>query len=137
MVYIRASQKKDNTAQRKQHPPMTNPKTTKQLLGELFEDRAFLEKIITNTSTNFSFIHLISFKYDLKFEAVTKPNTKSGDAIYQLASDGIDYLDSRTHFWRQQEPLYARYRFIKKPEGDEESYKHIRRELEAIDDRKF
>lgn len=43
-------------------------------------------------------------------------------------------MDSRTEFWRQQEPLYARTRFVKKLEGDEESYKHIRHELEAIDD---
>ncbi len=67
---------------------------------------------------------------------VTKPNTKSGDAIYQLASDGLDYLDSRTDFWRQQEPLYARSKFLRKPEGDDETYRHIRRELEAIDESK-
>ncbi|CAF3582320.1 unnamed protein product [Rotaria sordida] len=115
MGYVRASQKKEAVIQRKQHTPVSNPKTTKQLLGDLYEDRAFLEKIINNT-------------------VVTKPNTKTGDAIYQLASDGLDYLDSRTDFWRQQEPLYARSRFIKKLEGDEESYKHIRHELEAIDD---
>jgi hypothetical protein len=48
----------------------------------------------------------------------------------------LDYLDSRTDFWRQQEPLYARSKFSKKPEGDDETYKHIRRELEAIDERK-
>lgn len=66
---------------------------------------------------------------------MTKQNTKSGDAIYQLASDGIDYLDSRTDFWRQQEPLYARSKFSKKSESDDEAYKHIRRELEAIDER--
>lgn len=69
------------------------------------------------------------------FSAVTKANTKSGDAIYQLASDGLDYLDSRTDFWRQQEPLYARSKFTRKDEGDDEYYTHIRRELEAIDER--
>ncbi|CAF4037091.1 unnamed protein product, partial [Rotaria magnacalcarata] len=115
MGYVRASQKKDTAVQRKQHAPVANPKTTKQILGDLYEDRAFLEKIINNT-------------------VVTKANTKTGDAIYQLASEGLDYLDSRTEFWRQQEPLYARSRSIKKLEGDEESYKHIRHELEAIDD---
>lgn len=66
---------------------------------------------------------------------MTKANTKSGDAIYQLASDGIDYLDSRTHFWRQQEPLYARSKASKKPEEEDEIFKHIHRELEAIDNR--
>jgi tetratricopeptide (TPR) repeat protein len=44
-------------------------------------------------------------------------------------------LDSRTDFWRQQEPLYARSKFIKKPEGDGECFEHVRRELEAIDER--
>jgi hypothetical protein len=32
--------------------------------------------------------------------------------------DGLDYLDSRTDFWRQQEPLYARSKFIKKPQSE-------------------
>ena len=50
-----------------------------------------------------------------------------------MASEGIDYLDSRTDFWRQQQPLYARSKAIKKLEGDNDTYKHIRRELEAID----
>ena len=50
MGYVRASQKKEATIQRKPHAPMANPKTTKQLLGDLYDDRAFLEKIINNTS---------------------------------------------------------------------------------------
>jgi len=53
MGYIRASQKKEAAIQRKQHIPSANPKTTKQLLGDLYEDRAFLEKLINNSSTNF------------------------------------------------------------------------------------
>lgn len=31
-------------------------------------------------------------------------------AIYKLAQEGINYLDSRTEFWRQQKPMYARKR---------------------------
>lgn len=115
MGYVRASQKKEATVQRKQYTAAANPKTTKQLLGDLYEDRAFLERLINNPT-------------------VTKTNTKSGDAIYQLASDGLDYLDSRTDFWRQQEPLYARSKFTRKAEGDDEYYTHIRRELETIDE---
>lgn len=53
MGYVRASQKKDSTMQRKPHQPITNPKTTKQLLGDLYEDRAFLDKIINNSSKTF------------------------------------------------------------------------------------
>jgi hypothetical protein len=53
MGYVRASQKKETTVQRKQRAPNANPKTTKQLLGDLYEDRAFLEKIINNSSRRF------------------------------------------------------------------------------------
>jgi hypothetical protein len=52
MGYVRASQKKETTVQRKQHVSNANPKTTKQLLGDLYEDRAFLEKLINNTSNH-------------------------------------------------------------------------------------
>lgn len=55
MGYVRASQKKETAIQRKQHAPNANPKTTKQLLGDLYEDRAFLEKIINNTSREILF----------------------------------------------------------------------------------
>jgi hypothetical protein len=71
----------------------------------------------------------------MMYLAVTKQHTKSGDAIYRLASDGIDYLDSRTEFWRQQKPLYARSKPHKKPEGESEIQKYVRHELEAIDNR--
>jgi hypothetical protein len=57
MGYVRASQKKETAIQRKQHTTNANPKTTKQLLGDLYEDRAFLEKLINNSSKNF----LLSF----------------------------------------------------------------------------
>jgi hypothetical protein len=50
MGYVRASQKKEAAIQRKHHVPNANPKTTKQLLGDLYEDRAFLEKLINNSS---------------------------------------------------------------------------------------
>jgi len=50
MGYVRASQKKETAVQRKQYTTTTNPKTTKQLLADLYEDRAFLEKLINNPS---------------------------------------------------------------------------------------
>ncbi len=39
---------------------------------------------------------------------MTRANTVSGDAIWSLANNGLDFLDSRTEFWRQQKPIYAR-----------------------------
>jgi hypothetical protein len=52
MGYVRASQKKEAAIQRKQHAPNSNPRTTKQLLGDLYDDRAFLEKLINNSSNH-------------------------------------------------------------------------------------
>lgn len=53
MGYVRASQKKETAVQRKQHATVTNPKTTKQILGDLYEDRAFLERIVNNSGIDF------------------------------------------------------------------------------------
>jgi len=39
---------------------------------------------------------------------ITRLNTVTGDAIWSLANSGLDFLDSRTEFWRQQKPIYAR-----------------------------
>lgn len=39
---------------------------------------------------------------------ITRLNTTAGDAIWSLANSGLDFLDSRTEFWRQQKPIYAR-----------------------------
>lgn len=33
-----------------------------------------------------------------------------GVSIYDLVTSGINYLDTRTDFWRQQKPMYARKR---------------------------
>lgn len=61
-------------------------KTLKQLLGELYADREYLQKL-----------------YDDR-DFVNNPN----DRIYSLVSDGLKYLDTRIEFWRQQKPMYAR-----------------------------
>eukprot|EP00118_Oscarella_pearsei_P004650 m.20179 g.20179 ORF g.20179 m.20179 type:complete len:532 (+) comp27985_c0_seq1:33-1628(+) len=64
-------------------------KTVKQLLGELYADRDYLEKLMGDSD----FVH------------------KQGDpAIYGLVQSGLSYLDSRVEFWQQQQPLYARKR---------------------------
>lgn len=36
--------------------------------------------------------------------------SQTSKAIHQLALDGLLYLDTRTDFWRQQKPMYARKR---------------------------
>lgn len=70
-------------------PPKRDPaheKSIKQLLGELYTDKQYLE----------------DFLYDKDFLA--NPN----DNVQQLVMDGLHYLDARTEFWRQQKPIYAR-----------------------------
>ena len=36
-------------------------------------------------------------------------NSKTGKTILDLAEEGLSYLDTRTDFWRQQKPMYARH----------------------------
>ena len=65
-------------------------------------------------------------------------NTKTGDAIYTLANGGLDFLDSRTEFWRQQKPIYARKRItIKSPSNPKDPLNYILQQLESIDNCMF
>ncbi|NXG38731.1 TTC25 protein, partial [Dromaius novaehollandiae] len=68
-----------------------NPQTERQLLGELYADKAYLEKL-------------------LKDEDLMKSSTKQGIKVKDLVLGGIAYLDTRTEFWQQQKPIYARVR---------------------------
>jgi hypothetical protein len=69
--------------------------TAKQLLGELYEDKEYLQK----------------FLGDKEFSG--NPN----EAVQKLISEGLSYLEARTEFWRQQKPMYARKKdiFHRKP----------------------
>jgi len=58
----------------------------KQLLGELYVDRIYLEE----------------FLYDKDF--VTNPN----EEVIEIVRNAISYLETRTEFWRQQKPIYVR-----------------------------
>ncbi|KAJ3332050.1 Tetratricopeptide repeat protein 25 [Blyttiomyces sp. JEL0837] len=69
----------------KKEPPSTD-KTAKQLLGELYADKEYLELLLNDK------------------DFVNNPN----DDIYSLVSDALNYLETRTEFWRQQKPIYAR-----------------------------
>ncbi|KAJ3324995.1 Tetratricopeptide repeat protein 25 [Boothiomyces sp. JEL0866] len=61
-------------------------KSTKQLLGELYADQEYLE----------------NFGKDKDLSS--NPNNK----VKSLVDDALKYLDTRTEFWRQQKPIYAR-----------------------------
>ncbi|NXL59146.1 TTC25 protein, partial [Chordeiles acutipennis] len=81
---------KDQKSTRKQKPAR-NPKTERQLLGELYADKAYLKKL-------------------LKDEDLMESSTKQGIKVADLVLSGISYLDRRSEFWQQQKPIYARVR---------------------------
>lgn len=101
--------------------PVNSEKTVKQLLGELYADKEYLEKLMGDQG----FIHGCSSKQ-----------------IYDLVQEGLDYLHTRTEFWRQQEPLYARKNKkipAKKPQKQQQqkpadTTKFVLRSLEEIDE---
>ncbi|KNE54866.1 hypothetical protein AMAG_00814 [Allomyces macrogynus ATCC 38327] len=64
----------------------TPERDVKQLLGELYADKEYLEQLLNDR------------------DFINNPN----DRIFGLVSDGLKYLETRTEFWRQQKPIYAR-----------------------------
>ncbi|KAM8945602.1 outer dynein arm-docking complex subunit 4 [Pelodytes ibericus] len=88
-VTIKPSKK--DSKQQKKVDPLRSQKTTRQLLGELYSDKEYLESL-------------------LKDEDLVKGNIRSGIKLQDLIMNGILYLDTRTDFWRQQKPIYARER---------------------------
>ncbi|XP_045209330.1 outer dynein arm-docking complex subunit 4-like isoform X2 [Mercenaria mercenaria] len=93
-------------------------KTIKQLLGELYGDRQYLEKLLKETD----------------------PKSEMGKTISTLVNEGLSYLDTRSDFWRQQKPMYARRhdRLMQRRKRESSSHKispndYIIKELERID----
>lgn len=112
-------------------------KTVQQLLGELYADKVYLEKLLDDDSNFFLINEILDniIDYLIVFIVATKQNTKTGDAIYGLANGGLDFLDSRTEFWRQQKPIYARKRkeFVKSPSSSKDPLNYILQQFEIID----
>ncbi|NXF83909.1 TTC25 protein, partial [Sclerurus mexicanus] len=80
---------KDQKGTRKKQEPVKNPKTERQLLGQLYDDKVYLEKL-------------------LKDEDLMQINTRQGLKVADLVLDGISYLNQRRDFWQQHKPIYAR-----------------------------
>ncbi|KAG8512904.1 Tetratricopeptide repeat protein 25 [Galemys pyrenaicus] len=70
---------------------LKNEKIVRQLLGELYVDKEYLEKLLLD-------------------EDLIKGTIKHGLTVEDLIMTGINYLDTRSNFWRQQKPIYARER---------------------------
>ncbi|XP_011785135.1 PREDICTED: tetratricopeptide repeat protein 25 [Colobus angolensis palliatus] len=70
---------------------LKSEKTLRQLLGELYVDKEYLEKLLLD-------------------EDLIKGTMKGGLTVEDLIMTGINYLDTHSNFWRQQKPIYARER---------------------------
>ncbi|XP_019603331.2 outer dynein arm-docking complex subunit 4 isoform X1 [Rhinolophus sinicus] len=70
---------------------LKSEKIVRQLLGELYVDKEYLEKLLLD-------------------EDLIKGTIKRGLTVEDLIMTGINYLDTRSNFWRQQKPIYARER---------------------------
>ncbi|XP_044038496.1 outer dynein arm-docking complex subunit 4 [Siniperca chuatsi] len=81
------------TKEKKQQTQKTpkSEKTTKQLLGEFYSDKKYLENL-------------------LKDEDLVKGNTKGGERLQDVIQSCLTYLDTCTEFWNQEKPIYARER---------------------------
>ncbi|CAG5129313.1 unnamed protein product [Candidula unifasciata] len=63
-----------------------NERTIKQMLGDLYGDRQYLEKLLRETDTT----------------------TETGLNIRNLAQHGLSYLNKKKELWQQVKPVYAR-----------------------------
>ncbi|CAL1526419.1 unnamed protein product [Lymnaea stagnalis] len=86
---INQQPKKEEKKERQRPQENSNSKTTKELLGQLYQDKEYLEKLFDSLSNN---------------------NSRTEEFIKGRACDGLEYLNSRSDFWRQQKPMYARKR---------------------------
>ncbi|KAJ3601612.1 hypothetical protein NHX12_032580 [Muraenolepis orangiensis] len=66
-------------------------RTSKQLLGQLYSDKEYLEKL-------------------LKDEDLVTGRMRDGERLQDLILHSVGYLDRRVDFWRQQKLIYARER---------------------------
>ncbi|NWU94167.1 TTC25 protein, partial [Upupa epops] len=87
---LQTKETNDQKRTKKEKPPR-NPKAERQLLGELYDDKIYLEKL-------------------LKDKDLMECSTKEGIKVAELVRSGISYLDTCSEFWQQQKPIYARLR---------------------------
>ncbi|XP_059813764.1 outer dynein arm-docking complex subunit 4-like isoform X2 [Hypanus sabinus] len=92
--------------------PKTN-RTVRALLGELYHDKEYLEKLLTD-------------------KELMKVNTGSGGTVQDLVTGGISLLDAQTEFWREQKPIFARERERRLKEQVWKSHRLPTRETTAV-----
>ncbi|GFO25847.1 tetratricopeptide repeat protein 25 [Plakobranchus ocellatus] len=121
---INQPQKKEEKKERQRPKDSANNKTTKELLGQLYQDKEYLEKLFDSLSSS--------------------GPTQSDSYIKSRACDGLEYLNNRSDFWRQQKPMYARKRDRQSRSakgsaanvgrGGQDPLKYVLRKLEEIDE---
>lgn len=122
-TYSKPIAKKEEKKEREHPKGPADLKTIKQLLGELYGDKEYLEKLLKDQS-------LTGHKNDMSRD------------IKDKVCDGLDYLHARADFWRQQKPMYARKRDKERQMRALRRHEHrtkgemdrILRNLEEIDD---
>lgn len=123
--YQKPTAKKEERKDREAPKGSGDAKTVKQLLGELYGDKEYLEKLLKDQSLT----------------GHTKRNDMSRE-IKDKVCDGLEYLYARADFWRQQKPMYARKRdkdkqreeWNKSRKGGRGSMEKVLRNLEDIDE---
>ncbi|KAK3082593.1 hypothetical protein FSP39_000037 [Pinctada imbricata] len=114
------STKKEKVKEKERPKTSGDQKTIRQLLGELYGDKDFLEKLLGDP-------------------ALTGGQNSMNRDIKCKVEDGLDFLDSRADFWRQQKPMYARKRDREKQRQSAKSRQrdptdYLLRCLEEIDE---
>ncbi|XP_061189173.1 outer dynein arm-docking complex subunit 4-like isoform X5 [Saccostrea echinata] len=119
-TYGKPGAKKEAAKERQKPQGGGDQKTIKQLLGELYGDKDFLEKLLNEDS-------------------LTNDSNPTNKGIREKIYDGLDYLNARADFWRQQKPMYARNRDKDKQRKsakarNQDPTSYLLRCLEDIDD---
>nr|KAF6459554.1 tetratricopeptide repeat domain 25 [Rousettus aegyptiacus] len=84
-------------------------RTVRQLLGELYVDKEYLEKLLLDEGASVEGRSGLTIAPGGLADLI-KGTIKYGLTVEDLIMAGINYLDTRSNFWRQQKPIYARER---------------------------
>ncbi|XP_021351900.1 tetratricopeptide repeat protein 25-like isoform X2 [Mizuhopecten yessoensis] len=90
-TYGKPGAQKATQKDRERPKSAADTKTIKQLLEELYSDKTYLEKLLND-------------------ENLTAGRSYMEREIKGHICDGLEYLNNRADFWRQQKPMYARKR---------------------------
>uniref|UniRef100_F6TBG8 Outer dynein arm-docking complex subunit 4 n=1 Tax=Equus caballus TaxID=9796 RepID=F6TBG8_HORSE len=87
---------------------LKSEKIVRQLLGELYVDKEYLEKLLLDEGLTSQ--GRLQDPLQVGVTDLIKGTIKHGLTVEDLVMTGINYLDTRSDFWRQQKPIYARER---------------------------